>query len=793
MNPNKTHKYIGKPIPSLVGPSVVTGSAKYVDDIDQGGILYLGFARSTYPHAKIKVDISEVKKVKGAVVAFTGEDVAKLMPPYPSFFKDMPGMRYTPTYPLALDVVRYVGEPVAAVLAEDRYALEDGIDAVKISYSPLPAVTDISSALEGKVILYPDWGDNLTFRFTLRAGDVEKAFKESDVIIEEKIKVHRHTAAPMEPRGYMAKYEKSSGTLIIYAATQQPHPFRTLMSEILGIPENKIRIIQPFVGGGFGVKTPLYPEEGLIPLLAMQTGRTIKWIEKRSEHFVSTGHARDQVHNVKVGVKKDGEILALRDDVYADFGAFFPTQGYAQLLVAAKYITGPYTIQNVHVEGYGCATNKTPYAPYRGFGKEVACAVYERIMDIVAKELGMDKVEIRLKNLIPREAFPYKSPTGAVYDSGDYQTLLKTVCKLINYDTYTELKKKKRLEGRLIGLGIAIAVEPSGASIPNSLAQGYDATTIRVDPWGKITVLTGISSSGTGNETGIAQVVAETLGASIRDISVIQGDTLICPYGLGTFSSRASIVGASSAYLAAKELKDKILKIAATILEVNQQDLEISESRIFVKGAEDVSLSLTDVARRIYRDPYLLPPQIEPGLEVTKYFLTPNVSHVPDENGNINVYPVYPYTIHAALVEIDPETGVLKILDYLIASDCGTVLNRAMVEGQLIGGFSQGLGGSLFEELVYDESGVPLVSTFMDYCIPTALEAPSIKIHHHETPSPYTLLGSKGVGESSTVGVYAALMNAVEDALDCAVRVNTLPLKPENILTMLKRKNKVKE
>ncbi|MCS7138017.1 MAG: xanthine dehydrogenase family protein molybdopterin-binding subunit [Candidatus Caldarchaeum sp.] len=792
MDSTQSSRYIGKPFPSLVGPNIVCGSAKYLDDLYEENVLYLGFSRSAHPHAKIKVDVKEAKSLPGVVEALTGEDIVKMMPCYPPFFKDLPGIKYWPAYGLAVDVARYAGEPLAAVLADDRYALADALEAVKVDYAPLPVVSDIESSLDGRVLLYPEWGDNIIFSFTIKAGDVEKAFKESDIVIEERIKVHRHTAAPMEPRGYMAKFEKASGTLTYYASTQQPHTLRTLLSEMLGIPENKIRVIQPYVGGGFGVKTPFYAEEALVAFLAMRVGGAVKWVETRREHFVSTGHARDQVHNIRVGASKDGVVLGLSDRIYADFGAFFPTQGYAQLLVSAKYITGPYAIKNLHVEGYGCATNKTPYAPYRGFGKETACVVYERMMDLVARELGLDRVEVRLKNLIPSDAFPYKTATGAVYDSGDYVGLLTKVRELVDYEKFKEFKRSKREQGRLIGLGIAVAVEPSGASIPNSLAQGYDATTIRIDPSGKVTVLTGVTSSGTGNETAIAQVVAEVLGVNLSDVTVIQGDTAICPYGLGTFSSRASIVGASSAFQAAKEIREKILKIASSMLEAKPEDLDVKEGRIFVKGAEDVGLSISDVAKKVYKDPYLISPPIEPGLEATKYFLTPNVSHVPDEHGNINVYPTYPYTVHSAVVDIDPETGAIKILDYLIASDCGVVLNSAMVNGQLIGGFVQGLGGAVFEELVYND-GILISGSFMDYFIPTALEAPIVKLYHHETPSPFTLLGSKGVGESSTVGTYAALLNAVQDALDGETSVNMFPLKPEYIFSLIKNKAAVEK
>jgi carbon-monoxide dehydrogenase large subunit len=492
------------------------------------------------------------------------------------------------------------------------------------------------------------------------------------------------------------------------------------------------------------------------------------------------------MHSFRVAVKKDGTILGYDGQIIADLGVFFPQQGLMQMYVTAKHILGPYRIKNFRIEGLGVTTNKTSYFAYRGFGKEAANFVYERVMDLVAKKLNLDRIDVRMRNFIKKDEFPYETPTGATYDSGDYHGALQKVLDISGYTSFKGKQQELRKQGRYVGQGIAYVLEPSGASVPNSFTQGYDGTTVRIDPSGKVTVLTGVTSPGTGNETGIAQVVADELGVHISDVKVVQGDTALCPFGLGNFSSRSSIVGFSSAFLATRKLKDKILRAAAHLLEANPADLESSDGEIYVKGSKDKSIKFADVARTIWRDPYILPPSIGPGLESTEYFLTPNVRHIPDSKGHINTYPSYPNAANVARIEIDIKTGRISVLEYFVVHDCGTIVNPLLVEGQVMGGVAQGLGGAMMEELVYDENGQLLTSTFMDYLIPSTMEVPNIVVTHQVTPSPFTPLGTKGCGEGGAEGVSAAIASAIEDALDpFGVSVKETPFTPSRIWELI--------
>lgn len=781
-------RYIGRDVKKMDGPALLRGSAKFVDDIKLPGMSYLGFTRSPLAHALIKrVDTARASRMRGVLSVLTGEDVKRIMKPYPPFFKDFPGLRYAECYPLAIDRVRFAGEPVVAVVAEDRYTLDDALEAIEVEYEELPVLTEPEEAMKpGSPLIYPEWGDNVMFRFVVRGGDVEAAFRKADIVLSEKLDIHRYTGTPIETRGYLAEYDAASGCLTLWASTQQPHPLRTMLADALGLPEMRIRVIQPHVGGGFGLKTPLYPEEALVCLLAMRIGRPVKWVETRREHLLGTGHARQQRHYVEVAVRRDGVVLGLRDKMIVDLGVFYPTHGQMQMYVTAKHIVGPYAIKNVLVEAYGVATNKTYYYAYRGFGKEAANFVYERVMDLVARELALDRAEVRLRNFIGPEEFPYKSPTGAVYDSGDYHAVLKKALDLVERQGFSRRREESRKRGRLTGLGFSFVLEPCGASVPDSYTQGYDAATVRVDPSGKVTVLTGITSPGTGNETAVAQVVADELGVRLEDVAVIQGDTSICPYGLGNFSSRAAIVGVSSALLAARAVKEKILRIAAGILEASADDLEVEDGYIHVRGVSGRGIHLSELARFVYKNIYLVRGE-EPGLEATRYFLTPNVYHTPDEEGRINTYPLYPYAANVALVEVDPETYEVRLLGYLVVHDCGTLINPGFVDGQVVGGVAQGIGGALLEELVYDARGQLLTSSFMDYLIPSSMEIPEITVHHHETPSPFTPLGSKGCGEGGAEGVSAAIASAIEDALSgYGIRIRATPLTPDKIWRLLR-------
>ena len=768
----------------------MTGKGKFVADVYLPGMLHAAILRSPYAYAKINsINTKKASRHPGVVAVVTGIEVAKLSKPIPFMYSPTGfGSKTADVYGLATDRARYVGEPVAAVVAVNKLVAYEALELVEVDYTPLTPVVDAERALEpGSPLVYEPWGDNLLLKMSFRGGDVDRAFKEADYVIKDSLKSHRYTGVPIEPRAYVADYDRANGKLTLYATTQQPHPLRTTLAAALDIPENNIRVIQPDVGGAFGVKTPPYQEEILLPILAISTGKPVKWVEERRENFLAGGHAREMVHHFEVAFNRDGRVVGLREKMIADTGAPSPLIGWGMAFVGAIHIPGVYKIENVEVESLMVVTNKAPWNAYRGYGKENSNLLMERCMDLVARKLGISPIETRLKNFVQPQEFPFKQVSGQVLDSGDYPKVLNRLLQMSEYDELREERERLRRQGKYVGIGVVFEVAPGGACLPDSYITGYDGTTVRVAPTGKVTVLTGITSPGTGNETMIGQVVADELGTSIGDVSVIQGDTDRCPYGLGNFSDRSTIVGASSAMLAAKDIREKMLKVAASMLEASPEDLDIEESRIFVKGVPSKFLKFADVSQAIYRRPYDCAIDIEPGLEATRYFRTLNATHIPDEQGRISTYPSYPNMAHLAFVEVDGETGEVKILKYAAVHDCGFVMNPMMVEGQLHGGIVQGIGGALYENLVYDDSGQLLTTTFMDYPIPTSMEVPRIEVANHETKSPFTPYGTKGVGESGPVGAPSVLISAVEDALSSlGVKITELPLTPNKVWELIR-------
>jgi len=768
----------------------VTGKGKFVADVYLPGMLHAAILRSPYAYAKINsINTKKASRHPGVVAVVTGIEAAKLSKPIPFMYSPTGfGSKTADVYGLATDRARYVGEPVAAVVAVNKLVAYEALELVEVDYTPLTPVVDAERALEpGSPLVYEPWGDNLLLKMSFRGGDVDRAFKEADYVIKDSLKSHRYTGVPIEPRAYVADYDRANGKLTLYATTQQPHPLRTTLAAALDIPENNIRVIQPDVGGAFGVKTPPYQEEILLPILAISTGKPVKWVEERRENFLAGGHAREMVHHFEVAFNRDGRVVGLREKMIADTGAPSPLIGWGMAFVGAIHIPGVYKIENVEVESLMVVTNKAPWNAYRGYGKENSNLLMERCMDLVARKLGISPIETRLKNFVQPHEFPFKQVSGQVLDSGDYPKVLNRLLQMSEYDELREERERLRRQGKYVGIGVVFEVAPGGACLPDSYITGYDGTTVRVAPTGKVTVLTGITSPGTGNETMIGQVVADELGTSIGDVSVIQGDTDMCPYGLGNFSDRSTIVGASSAMLAAKDIREKMLKVAASMLEASPEDLDIEESRIFVKGVPSKFLKFADVSQAIYRRPYDCAIDIEPGLEATRYFRTLNATHIPDEQGRISTYPSYPNMAHLAFVEVDGETGEVKILKYAAVHDCGFVMNPMMVEGQLHGGIVQGIGGALYENLVYDDSGQLLTTTFMDYPIPTSMEVPRIEVANHETKSPFTPYGTKGVGESGPVGAPSVLISAVEDALSSlGVKITELPLTPNKVWELIR-------
>jgi aerobic carbon-monoxide dehydrogenase large subunit len=780
-------KYIGQSVPALNNRQLAAGKGTFVGDIQLDGMLHLAVVRSPYAHARIRgVDTKAAEAVPGVVYVISGKEVADNMNPIMEAYDTAAmGAKGVKWYALCPERVRFVGEAVAAVVAEDKWTARKAADLVDVDYEELPVVHDPEEAMKpGSPLVEPDWGDNILVTRDFRTGDVDKAFAEADGTVSGVVNTQRYTGAAIEPRGYVASYDPFADLLTFWASTQNPHPMRVFLAETLGIAETTIRVIQPHVGGGFGLKIPTFQEEPLLAYLARKLARPIKWIEERTENLLVGGHAREERLYYEAAYKKDGTVIGLRAKVIADVGAPSALCGWGQSFVTSYCIPTCYKIPNNRVQLFSVVTNKCPWNAYRGYGKEAASFLMDRIMDGVARETGLDRAEVRLKNYIQPEEFPYSQVSGAMLDSGNYPKALKRVLEKIDYKNFPKMQAEARAQGRFIGLGIGQELTPEGCSMPRStLLSGYDGATVRVNPSGQVTVLTGVTSPGSGNETAMAQIAADSLGIDIKHIKVIQGDTDTCPYGLGNYSSRSVIMGGSAVQVAATEIRQKMLKVAAKMLEVGPDDLDMNDGKVFVKGAPTRFVLFKEVASTVYRHCY--GPEacdVEPGLESTRYFRHPNVYHQPETQGRFSSYPSWPNQAVACIAEVDPETGVVKVLRYCAVHDSGVVVNPLMAEANLHGGIAQGLGGAMYEHLVYDESGQLMTTTFMDYTCPTAVDVPSFEVEHQETPSPFTPLGTKGVGESGVTGPLGALCSAIENALPhLDLKLSTMPLTPHRV------------
>jgi len=771
-----------KPTRPREGLRHVVGRGIFVDDIKLNDTYYMAVYRSPYAHARlVKVEVSEVMKHQDAALVITPDTVKRFSKPLRTRLA-YPRLKMWEHYSLAFDKVRYFGEPIVAVVARDRYVAKDLLELVEVDYEPLPAVVDVEEAVKKDApLLYEEWGDNIAFIDRFGAGNIESAFCEADEIIEEKIREHRYTGTPLEPRAYLACYDKLMKRLTFYSSTQNPHITRTLLANILSIPENSIRVVMPDVGGAFGLKHPLYPEEVLTCIASIILGKPVKYVEERSEHMKATHHAREQIHYVKTAVKRDGAILAVKDKILVDLGVATPSAGPYSAYVTARYLTGPYRIRNYEYELIGVVTNKTTYGAYRGFGKADSNYVMERIIDIIASELGMDPAEVRIRNLVDRGEMPYRSVTGAYYDGGDYRRCLNRLLDIIDY---WKLRKIQEEESRgVIGIGLAFVIEPSAVSIPNSFLLNYDSVVVRVSPSGKVSVAAGAAPQGQMYETVISQLVADILSIPAEDVTVLLGDTDQTPYGLGSYSSRFAPVIAPAVVKVTKKIRERIVKAASTLLDEPAENLTLEDGHV-VSRLTGNKIPIHEVARILYVSPEEAGVE-QPGLEEVLYFKAEH-DFQPDRDGRVNPYLTYPYAAAAAVVEIDAETGYVKLVKLAMLHDCGEVLNEEIVEGQVIGGLAQGIGGIMYEELVYDEAGNLLTSSFMDYLIPSAAEMPrKIITERMTTPSLFVEGGYKGVGEIGAIASPPALVNAVADALSRIkkrrIKIKRTPLKPCNV------------
>ena len=785
--------YVGQRVPSLTNTRLVAGRGKFVDDITLPGMTYLAVLRSPYAHARIRsIDTSAAEALPGVVHVITGREVAENMNPIPETYDTAAvGAKGVKWYALCTDRARYVGEAVAGVVAEDKFTAYEALELIDVDYEELPVAADPEEAMQpGAPLVEPEWGDNIMASRDIVLGDPDAAFAAADGTISGFIRSARITGTAIEPRGCVASYEPYDDVLTFWDSTQNPHPLRNYIAGTLGIPDTSIRVIQPHVGGGFGLKIPTFQEEPLVAYLARKLRRPVKWIEERSENFQTGGHARDTRFYYEAAYNDDGTVTGIRLRVIADVGAPTALCGWGMSFVTWYCLPCVYKIPNSETHLRSVVTNKCPWNAYRGYGKDAASFLMDRIMDHVAKVTGLDRTTVRFRNFIQPDEFPFPQVSGAMIDSGDYAAALEQVLGMIDYEGFPQLQEEARAEGRFLGLGIGQELIPEGCSMPGSLLlNGCDGTEVRVSPTGEVTVLTGVTSPGSGNETGMAQIVADALGCQLERIRVIQGDTQTCPWGFGNYSARSIIIGGSAAHLAANDIRDKMLTVAGNMLEVAADDLEAEGGRISVKGTPDRFVAFDDVASEVYRNPHGPNMEgIEPALEAQRHFKIGNVYHQPEKQGRFSAYPSWPNGVAACIVEVDPETGFVEVLRYCMVHDAGKIVNPLLADANLHGGVAQGLGAALYERIAYDDAAQPLTATFMDYTIPTAIEVPNIELGHQETPTPFTPLGTKGVGESGVGAPLGALCSAIENALpELDLELTELPLTPSMVYSAIER------
>lgn len=687
---------------------------------------------------------------------------------------------------LARDKVRFVGEPLAIVVATDPYIAEDALALIESDFALLPAVMDAELAMQqSSPLLYEDWQDNVILRYSVSGGDVEKAFYDAAHVFKETIKSSRFTGTPIEPRSVVACYDDQKNLLELWDTSQSAHAVRDLIQRAIQIPDLAVRVTVPRIGGAFGGKGGSGLEETAVAMMAVLVRKPVKWVATRSEDLTGSHHGREQTHQIEIALASNGTILGLKDRIVADVGCGYIASGLTSIRVTSLYVPGTYRIRNYQAELYGVVTNKTSFGAHRGFGKAEAAYVIERLIDIVARKINIDPIELRRRNFIRPEEFPYRSVTGSQYDSGNYELALNKALDLVDYSFWRQEQQKARKEGRWIGIGAAVVLEPT-SSHRGGLGSYYSLR-IRVEPSGLVWIFLCGNDDGTGHGTAVSQIVADELGISAQQVNVVEGDSLLCPYGSGSHSSRFSSLGAPAVISAARQMKRKIVEIASALLKQAPEKLSLKAGKIVVLGQSSVMLSLQDVARVAYSAIHRLPDEIEPGLELLTHYRDPNLSLRMDERGCEAHYSCFPFGADAAVVEVDQETGKLNVLRYASVHDCGNMINPKEVAGQHLGALAHGIGGTLYEEIVYDELGQPLTQNFNQYLIPTAVELPHYELGHTTTPAPFNPGGFKGAGETGAVSPPPCLSNALEDALRIInAEIRNLPLKPDLIWQIIR-------
>jgi carbon-monoxide dehydrogenase large subunit len=770
-------QYVGARVPRVEDRRYLMGQGRYVDDIDLRGMLHVAFVRSPHAHARIlQIDTEAAQTLEGVVAVFTGEDLADVPPFVTAIARD--DVKPVTRRLLPSDKVRFVGEAIVAVIARSRALAEDGCELVEVDYEPLPVVVDPEEALRpGAPVLHEDVPDNNIAHIEMENGDVEQAFAAADLVVTKRFRSGRVIGAPLETRGVVANYDVGAGQLTVWTSTQMPHFVRTMIAPTIGMSEGTVQVIAPDVGGGFGLKAHIFIEEALIPLFCRRLRKPVKWIEDRIEHNLASAHSKGMIMEASVAASRDGTILGLKGRYVADSGAYsiYPWTALIDPLPAASCLPGIYDVRNVKYVVDAPLTNKCQTSAYRGVGMTSGHTLRETLLDDLARELDMDPVQLRLKNCISGE--PYRSATGLPYDGGSYRECIVKATEMLDYEGFRERQAEARARGRHLGIGFSPYVEPCGWGSKGAQAIGfpaefYDTVSVTVEPDGSVIVSSGSSSHGQGLFTTLAQIVADRLGVKIENVRVVDGDSTRASYGFGTFASRSAVVHGSGAFRAATDIRDKLVRIAANLLEAHPDDIDLQDGQAFVKGVPDTTVPIAQVATVAYFGGDLRPADQEHAMSVTR--------HADPE-------PEYSNGIVACTVDVDIETGAITILDLVSVEDCGTMLNPMIVEGQVFGAIAQGIGVALYESLEYSPDGQMLSATLMDYLFPSSMDVPHIDTAHFETRSPHTENGQKGMGEAGTIGAPAAILNAVADALSpFGARVDRSPIRPEDVCNMVR-------
>jgi carbon-monoxide dehydrogenase large subunit len=775
-------KYVGAAVRRREDPRFLRGEARFLDDIKLPGLLHAAFLRSPHAHARIQAIRTETAAaMPGVVRVFTYDDLARWLKPLPVFGAAPPGLaaaihfdiRQAPQLALCRDRVRHVGEIVAMVVADSRARAEDAAERIEVDWELLPVVTDMVSAADpSSPLVHESWGTNVAVGFTHAIGDVDAAFAAADAVSTEKFVIQRYVGMPIEARGVVAAWDRRDGTLTTWNSTQVSHFVQQGLAAALEMPHHKIRVIAPDLGGGFGTKASGYAEDLLLPVASIVLSRPVKWVEDRREHMMGAAHARHQTHEISLAGRFDGTILGVRDRIWVDLGAY-NAWGIVLPYNTVAHLLGPYRIRDMRVEVQGVVTNKTPNAPYRGAGRPETVFAMDRAVDCLARKLRIDPAEIRRRNYIrPDEmpwdlGMPYRDGNPLVYDSGDFPVALETALDAAGYDDFQRTRDDARSSGVYRGIGISGYVE--GTAI-----GPFEGASVKLDLTGRVSVATGAVSSGQGHETSFAQIAADTLGVPLDWVTVVGGDTAAVPFGVGTFASRSGVTAGNSIADAAGRVREKIVQAAASMLEAAPADLEVEDGRVFVRGSRDRAVEFARIIQASIPT-FARPGVASPDFEATAYHHVPTVT--------------FASAVHVAQVEVDAGTGTVRLVRYVVAHDCGKIVNPLIVDGQVHGGVAQGVGGALFEEMAYDEQGQLLTGTLMDYLVPTATDLPTIETVHLEFPSPRNPLGMKGLGEGGAISPPAAIANAIDDALrSLGVRVTETPVSPARLLALIEER-----